>query len=341
MLNIHIGVSSRIMLLIVRNIPVLATCVAVAPFTPRALCQTGSGGTISQSDAFFTQGVSPTVNTGAGAAGANLFFTGATGTDSVFQEWWWYRINGVHTREFCLANASNWSWSGNVGTLNFTTPEFSATLRYVVTDPGLNAARVTSSLTINNTGGTPLNIAMFHYLDIDFAGTAGSDAASLTGPNQIFITDTVAGAPFNTMRAYYESAAADSFQCTGFATLRAILSDTVVNNLSGIGLPFGPGDWTGAYQFNRTIPVGGSTTASVVFGVEPNQPRCIADVDNGSGTGTPDGGVTIEDLLYYLGLFEAGDTRADVDDGTGTGTRDGGVTIEDLLYFLFRFEAGC
>lgn len=31
----------------------------------------------------------------------------------------------------------------------------------------------------------------------------------------------------------------------------------------------------------------------------------------------------------------------DVDDGTGTGTPDGGVTIDDLLYFLQRFEAGC
>lgn len=32
---------------------------------------------------------------------------------------------------------------------------------------------------------------------------------------------------------------------------------------------------------------------------------------------------------------------ADVDDGSGTGTPDGGVTIDDLLFFLFRFENGC
>ncbi len=69
--------------------------------------------------------------------------------------------------------------------------------------------------------------------------------------------------------------------------------------------------------------------------------RCIADVDDGSGTGTPDCGVTIDDLLYYLGLFEAGAIAADVDDGSGTGTPDGGVTIDDLLYYLVRFEGGC
>jgi hypothetical protein len=70
-------------------------------------------------------------------------------------------------------------------------------------------------------------------------------------------------------------------------------------------------------------------------------PACIADVDDGTGTGTPDGGVTIDDLLYYLGIFSEGNVAADVDDGTGTGTRDGGVTIDDLLYYLVRYEGGC
>jgi len=34
--------------------------------------------------------------------------------------------------------------------------------------------------------------------------------------------------------------------------------------------------------------------------------QCVADVDDGSGTNTPDGGVTIDDLLYFLARFEAG-----------------------------------
>jgi hypothetical protein len=70
-------------------------------------------------------------------------------------------------------------------------------------------------------------------------------------------------------------------------------------------------------------------------------PPCVADVDDGSGTGTPDGGVTIDDLLYYLVIYGEGRPAADVDDGTGRGTPDGGVTIDDLLYFLTRYAAGC
>jgi hypothetical protein len=51
--------------------------------------------------------------------------------------------------------------------------------------------------------------------------------------------------------------------------------------------------------------------------------------------------VTIDDLLYYLTLYADGAPQADLDNGTGTGTPDGGVTVDDLLYFLLRYEQGC
>ncbi len=92
-------------------------------------------------------------------------------------------------------------------------------------------------------------------------------------------------------------------------------------------------------QLEVTDNLAAADTDTVVVTVNPMP--CVADLDDGSGTGTPDGGVTIDDLLYYLSLFEAGSLAADVDDGSGTGTPDGGVTIDDLLYFLVRFEAGC
>ncbi len=68
---------------------------------------------------------------------------------------------------------------------------------------------------------------------------------------------------------------------------------------------------------------------------------CPADLDDGSGTGTPDNGVDINDLLYFLIVYEAGELPADLDDGSGTGAPDGGVDINDLLFFLEHYEAGC
>jgi hypothetical protein len=73
---------------------------------------------------------------------------------------------------------------------------------------------------------------------------------------------------------------------------------------------------------------------------------CHADLDNdgliGNG-GLPDGGVDVNDLLFFLSAFEAGSALADLDnDGDpAQGTPDGGVDVNDLLFFLARFEAGC
>src|SRR6185295_8007980 len=80
----------------------------------------------------------------------------------------------------------------------------------------------------------------------------------------------------------------------------------------------------------------GSLTSS-----EAHLAVCVADVDDGTGTGACDGGVGVEDLLYYLFVYNAGGTRADVDNGSATGTPDGGVGIEDLLYYLVRYSHGC
>lgn len=68
---------------------------------------------------------------------------------------------------------------------------------------------------------------------------------------------------------------------------------------------------------------------------------CPADLDDGSSTGTPDCGVTVDDLLYFIDGYTLGLLRADLDDGSSTGTPDGGVTIDDLLYYLDRYTGGC
>ncbi len=83
-------------------------------------------------------------------------------------------------------------------------------------------------------------------------------------------------------------------------------------------------------------------TNNVGFDFVPDAPpACPADLDDGSGLGVPDGGVDINDLLYFLAQYEAGALPADLDDGSFTGTPDGGVDINDLLFFLSHYEAGC
>ncbi len=71
-------------------------------------------------------------------------------------------------------------------------------------------------------------------------------------------------------------------------------------------------------------------------------PTCPADLDDGSGTGSPDDGVTIDDLVYFLDEFAMGSIEADLDDdGLDPASPDGGVTIDDLVFFLAHFADGC
>lgn len=82
---------------------------------------------------------------------------------------------------------------------------------------------------------------------------------------------------------------------------------------------------------------------------------CTADIDDGTHTGTRDGGVTIEDLLYFLDSFSNGtepscrfivcmaggepcidDTGVPVDCCTDTTWR-----YEALFFYLALFEQGC
>lgn len=119
--------------------------------------------------------------------------------------------------------------------------------------------------------------------------------------------------------------------------LRVVSDFTFLDTVYARGLSDGNEVALGV-RFRDPDPTGFPVTAIMVASI---QDVCIADVDDGSATGTPDGGVTIDDLLYFLNLYGTGAAGADVDDGSFMGRPDGGVTIDDLLYYLFRYEQGC
>lgn len=91
-----------------------------------------------------------------------------------------------------------------------------------------------------------------------------------------------------------------SGQAVGFYTSNASFNDGSSWSL----FSFGPDTNTGVANFVATIYEGQD---------------CVADVDDGSGFGIPDGGVTVDDLLYYLSIFNVGDLGR----GRGRRQRDG------------------
>jgi len=93
---------------------------------------------------------------------------------------------------------------------------------------------------------------------------------------------------------------------------------------------------TGAATWSGDLPF---VTSAIAFAGPIT--TCPMDLDNGSGLGHSDGAVNIDDLLFFLNKFEAGNSAVDLDNGTSTGTPNGAVDIDDLLFFLVNFENGC
>lgn len=126
------------------------------------------------------------------------------------------------------------------------------------------------------------------------------------------------------------------------ATTGALLWTINLPDESGVNMvpfsrPWFSRDSRRAY-ITTTLP--GSSAPGYLYAINLDV-ACAIDLDNGSDTGTPDGAVDINDLLYFLGAFEGGNPAADLDNGTGAGVPDQAVTIDDLLFFLARFELGC
>lgn len=98
----------------------------------------------------------------------------------------------------------------------------------------------------------------------------------------------------------------------------------------------------GVVIFGGALGAGGLSNETWTFRL-PEPPECPADLDDGSGNGVPDGGVSIDDLLYFVTQFAAGGVGADLDDDgdPSVGVPDGGVTIEDLIFFVAHLGAGC
>jgi len=191
-----------------------------------------------------------TVRTGTSGGNLNLLQAGGAGPDNSFQHWWWYRVNGVNTREFALSSESVAPLIGsNWMELNYREAEgFTARLEYTVTEPAANMALVTATARVRNEGNNPLDLSFFQYVDFDVAGTAGLDSASLSSPNPAFMATLTDSASPTQVR--WRGIDASDYQVGGFSSVRALLADGNVNDLNSTGLPFGPGDFTGALQWN-------------------------------------------------------------------------------------------
>jgi hypothetical protein len=303
---------------------VIAACTAAICLsaTPHLAAQT-----ITHGDSTFTlpttTTIGPAVRTGSTGGTSAVLIAGGDDTNQLFQHWWWFRVQGTDTREFALSTRTSNSAAGNLLTLNYAEFEgFTARVTYTLTDGPVPAScNVAAEVRISNLLGSPLQIALICYLDLDLEGAA-SDSAALLSPTRIQIAD--ASGFFGQFLAIGPS----THEVDDFSQLRSRLSDTNIDNLSGGGLPFAAGNWTGGFQWNLTVPVGASQAVHAAFSVNMNADAgCASDVN-------ADGLVNSQDYFDFLTSFFAADPAADFNE-------DGAINSQDYFDFLTAFFGGC
>jgi hypothetical protein len=208
---------------------------------------------------------------------ANL--TGVSSTlshDHLYLNGWWYRLSG-DTQEHYFPAPSSKSFTANRVTLTWddlgSAGLFAAQLVWTVQD--LDGAggttpsgRLTGKLTIKNLTGAAQTINLFHMADFDLQPLFSDDSASLASAGRIGLSDGGGST------AIYAASSANNYlvRASGSTDVGAILNDTAVDNFDSTGLPFGPGDFTGGWQWlNKSIAANGNLTVSVNLGVNAGQ----------------------------------------------------------------------
>jgi cellobiose-specific phosphotransferase system component IIB len=226
-------------------------------------------GTITHNNVSFTVASIPgSTNT----AGPSCNFS-AAGVDHLFQSGWLYRIdadpNGSGFNN--SGGQMTTSYAGRAAQLNWANADgrgISAQLDIHVLSTGATTGICVQKMTVTNRTAAAMTVNLYAYADFDVSGTFGNDSAVLVTPApQQQITDPTTG-----VRCYFLGIGEDNYQTAVYNTVAtAILGGAI--NLSNTGLPFGPGDWTSAYQWrDRVLQPNEDLIATVVLGIERQTP---------------------------------------------------------------------
>ena len=249
---------------------VTAAGLAVLTSAPAAGQGTITDGTVSLS---YT-------NVAGGATSTGSFVV--AGSDHLFQNWWWLRFSG-DPAETDLPTPSNQNYTGNTATLTWLglgpSAQFDATLVVTLTDNGNDSATASEVLTITHNPPPAVQeglgnlVQVFGYADFDLANSIGDDSATLIVPNSHMQATDPTGTT-----ADFIGVNASAYQVTSFASLRAALEDAGLTDLNNTGLPFGPGDFTGAFQWGLVVPFSGTATVTSTIDIVVGAPPAVIGV---------------------------------------------------------------
>lgn len=242
---------------------------AGAPVQAQTITAAGGNATFT-----FNPTAVPTTGTAIGGGSSNLDVNGAaTGGDSLFETWWWYRVDGVDSREFRYSADTNpfvAAGDSMTGTFNFA--EFRSDLGYQITDPdgaSVRAARLSMRNSIVNTSAAVRTINIFSYADLDVNGEL-TNHYSYDFANGMF---NVSDAAPTSSTAYFKGFGATRYQAALYTMtpgngVRGLVADTDIDNLNNT-VSGSPGDFTGAFQWTFTLAPGEGASILALIDLNP------------------------------------------------------------------------
>ena len=120
---------------------------------------------------------------------------------------------------------------------------------------------------VTNSSAATLDLVFYAYLDLDMEGDFGNDLAT-GGPGGLRVSDGATGFDLT----FGSTTVADRFEVAPWPNLRTALEGmlgTPAADLADTGTPFGPGDFTGALQFDFSLAPGGSQGLGMTLIPEP------------------------------------------------------------------------
>lgn len=240
----------------------------VAAFGASALAQTSSF-TLTDGPWTYAERAITGAATRTGTGGGSADFT--NGTENLFQNWFWYRGTG-DTREYALSNQTGFNQpAANLVQLQYTEPNGAGgslifDLTYQLTSLSATSAVVFIDVLITSRGQNDAHF--FPYIDYDLAGSTSNSATLQSFGNTggaMQVTHTSGN--FGWFEIQAPGGGVAGWEIAPFASLRTKLANATVDNLSNSGSPFGPGDFTGAFQWSMQMSDGQQARLRVIKGI--------------------------------------------------------------------------
>jgi hypothetical protein len=209
-------------------------------------------------------------------------------TDPIQATGWWYRINGVDTREHPFPRPDREHYDGGRIVLEWDDVDgkgFRATEITTVVDNERPSASLLTELTVENLTAGDVNVIAFHYLDVDLPGNGDDDNVIEAHP--------VAGS-YGRDLVFYSAHGGGSVRYRGdgglfltgpSATVLGGLNDDLITNFTNSGAPFGPSNAGAGYMWWLFMHPGQQLHARASASIRPRAPYVKGEW--GRSTGHP------------------------------------------------------